>query len=264
MKKQINILSFLILMSANQMLSMDRRFAQGGGAATAPSDQLDPDDFAEFVVERFTFDGIEDFQQLLPALADLYNQRYRQLRQLGLPTKQEVGKWIDELVAQRKPQAVDVELTPEEAKPVDLVCADAKSPYFVNRSTLARMQERGDALHPEVRCKFRVLDMPKSWAYWVDKGRVTEQEWLAKLEEGDALTYHEFNLVGIDDLVQSSDDNELAQAIALSLQQTDSALSASSQAAPISAFAAEVNESEKQDSEAEGIVYIYDFIPDLH
>ncbi len=263
MKKQINIVSFLILMSANQMLTMDRHFAQGGGAAAAPSDQLYPDDFAEFVVQRFTFDGVEDFQQLLPALADLYSQRFRQLRQLGLPTKQEVGKWIDELVAQRKPQAVDVELTPEEAKPVDLVCAAAKSPYFVNRSTLARMQERGDALHPEVRCKFTVLDMPKSWAYWVDKGRVTQQEWLDKLQEGDALTYHEFNLEGIDDLVQSADDKELAQAIALSLQQPNTALSASSHSALIPAVTAEVNESEDQDSLAQGIEYIYDFIPDL-
>ncbi len=55
----------------------------------------------------------------------------------------------------------------------------------------------------------------------MDKGRITHQEWVDKLQDGDALTFHKFNLTGIDDLVQIAEDNELAQAIALSLQQPE-------------------------------------------
>jgi hypothetical protein len=254
MKKQINILSLLILLSANQMLPMDRGFAQGGGAAAAQSDQLHPDDFAAFVVEHFTLDGVDDFQQFLPTVADMYRKRYQYSRQL--PTKLEVSKWIDELVTQRQPQAVDVELTPQELEPVDLVCADAKSPYFVNRSTLSRMQERCDELHPEVRSKFKALDMAKSWEYWVNESKITRQQWLDKLKEGDALTLEDFNLAGLDDLIASQaneesdeDADELAQAIKLSLQQPD---------AVGSRRAADANPSDTD------IDYIINIIPDLN
>jgi hypothetical protein len=230
MRIKINILHLMILMSFNQIVPMYGGFAQGGCAAVDATDYLRPDDFEAFVVEQFTFSGVNDYQQFYEIIRGIYNRRLNYARQLGLtrfPLKREVIEWIDKIVSERQPKSAAIKLTPQELEPVDLVCADAKIPYFVNRSTLSRMQERGDELHPEVRCKFTALDMAKSWEYWVNKSKITLQQWLDKLKEGDSLTLEDFNLAGLADLIasqandESDEDAELDQAIALSLQQPD-------------------------------------------
>ena len=92
--------------------------------------------------------------------------------------------------------------------PVDLVTVNSKSPYFVNRSTLAGLQARGDDRHPEIRLEYKVYDLRQSKKYWVDGGRVTFQQWLEKLNEGDAIHLDEFNLMGFNDLLQNDDKNQ--------------------------------------------------------
>ena len=221
MKKFLNV---LILMSFNHIFPMDRFGGSSAQAMVRPqqNDYLNrADDFLTFVVERFTLEN-EDYLPFLQELSDRFNDA----SSYGQVSKRNVNDWIDNIMSRRQQQEGVVELTPEQLRPVDLVCKDAKSPYFVNKSTLSRLQSRGDVFHPEVRCKFTVLDLSKSLQYWVTTGKFTLQEWRDKLQEGDSLTLDDFDLTGLDDILsQVEDDLEeatLAKAIALSLEDPNS------------------------------------------
>jgi hypothetical protein len=252
MKKFLNVLILLIF---NHIFPMDRFGGSSAQAMVRPqqNDYLNSaDDFLTFVIERFTLEN-KDYSPFLQELLNVFNYA----SSYGQVSKRNVNDWIDNIMSHGQQQEGVVELTPEQLRPVDLVCKDAKSPYFVNKSTLSRLQSKGDVFHPAVRCKFTVLDLPKSLQYWVTSGKFTFQEWRDKLQEGDSLTLDDFNLTGLDDLILSQVGNDLdeeailAKAIALSLEDPNSSADN-----PLGGGAAA---SDNQPG-GEGVTYIYDII----
>ena len=164
-------------------------------------------DFLVFVVEQFTFQGV-DHLPYLNQLIQTFRPRERIVsKRLALEsinrlilTKQQSDEQLE--IAARKSSELPESLGKQ---PIDLVCFESSvEPYFVSASTVLMLervatQEGKMLMHPALGCLTKTLSYADSFDYWCkshgDKEpRLTVDKWHENLRNGDSLTYEEFEI----------------------------------------------------------------------